>query len=434
MNQIIIEIAIVIALIFLNGFFSGTEMALIVLRKTRIKQLVQEGNKNAKLIEKLQNDPEKFLATIQVGITLINVIASAFAGATIAEALTPFVRQIPLPLIANHAETLSFIIIVMAMTYISLIFGELVPKSLGIKFSEKFALFSARPIYFLSQITFVFTKFLTGSSNLILKFFGDKTSFSEAKLTEDEVRSILYESHKSGVIKKYEHEMLNNVFEFSDMATSQIMTPRSKIFSIDAEDSFEENLKKIVKSGYSRIPVYKEKIDNVIGILNTKDLLQKCTPRQVKKIDLSSMVKPPLFVPNTQKIGSLLRKFQKGKIQMALVSDEYGDLDGLITLEDILEEIVGEISDESDEENTFIRKQKDGSYLVEGSTSVVDFNKFFLTSIPETEQYNTISGLLLDKFEKFPNVGDSTLIEGTEFTIKAKTDRLIKLVEVKKGK
>lgn len=430
MNHVIIEIAIVVALILLNGFFSGTEMALISLRRTRIKQLVKEGNKSAKIIERLQEEPEKFLATIQIGITLISVIASAFAGATIAETIAPLLQTSNWPVIANNAESISLILIIIFITYFSLILGELVPKSLGIKFSEKFALFAARPVYFLSKITFIFTKMLTASSNLILKVFGDHTSFAETKLTEEEVRTILYESHKSGVIQKYEHEILNNVFEFADMATSQIMTPRSKIFAIDVDEAFD--IKRIAKSGYSRIPVYKEKIDNIIGILNTKDLLQKVATKQAKKIDLSELLKPPFFVPNTQKIASLLRKFQKEKIQLAIVTDEYGDVDGLITIEDILEEIVGEISDESDEENELIHKQKDSSYRVDGSISIVDFNKYFATSLAETEQFNTISGLLLGKFEKFPNVGDKTVIEGIEFTIKEKTDRMIKAVEVKK--
>ncbi len=431
MNETLTEIIIVVALILMNGFFSGTEMALISLRKTRIKQLVKEGNKKAIIIEKLQENPEVFLATIQVGITLLSTIASTFAGANIAEKISPFLENSSWPFLAEHAETISFLAIVLAITYLSLIFGELVPKSLGLKFSERFSLFAARPIYWLSKISFFLTRLLTISSNFILKIFGDQTSFSETKLSEEELRAIIYEGHKSGVIKKYEHEILSNIFEFADIATAQIMTPRSKIFAVDIEDNPQANLRIIIEAGYSRIPFYKENIDNIIGILNIKDLLEEIGAEK-KKLNFAPLLSPPYFIPNTQKISNLLRKFQKDKIHLAIVTNEHGETDGLITIEDILEEIVGEIDDEGDEENKSIKKSRDGTYLVEGSTSIVDFNRFLKSSLPEDDQFTTISGLILDKLEKFPKTGDKITIDNLEFTIKDKTDRLIKNVTVKK--
>ncbi len=429
--SILAEIGLVFVLVILNGFFSGAEMAIISMRKTRIKELVKAGNKQAMIIDDFKKSPEQFLAIIQIGITLVSTIASVFAGANIADALTPVLEQTSWPFLSDHAAGISFVLIVVGITYLSIVFGELVPKSLGIKFAEKFALFVAYPLYFLSKIIVVITRILTASSNLILKIFGDQTSFSEAKLTQEELRSILYESHKAGTIAKQEHEILDNVFDFADIAVDQIMTPRSKIFAIDLDDPVNKNIQAIVSSGYSRIPVYKGKIDNVVGILNVKNLLPELQGRH-NPIQLARKITKPCFIPNTQRIGALLRLFQKGKIHLAIVTDEHGDVDGLITIEDILEEIVGDIRDESDDENKQVYRQKDGSYLVEGTLNIVDFNKFFKTALPEDEQYTTISGLLLEKFEKFPEVGTEIEIENFEFTVKAKTERTIETVSVKK--
>lgn len=430
MNETVAEVLIVIALILLNGFFSGTEMALISLRKSRLKQLVKEGNKKALIAEKLLQNPEEFLATIQVGITLVSTIASAFAGANMARVLNPFLEHSSWPVISQNAETISFAFIVIVVTYLTVILGELIPKSLGIKFSEKFSLFVVYPMYLLSKISFPITKLLTLSSNVVLKLFGDKTSFMESKITEEELRTILYESHKAGTLKKYEHEILDNIFDFSDIAVGQIMTPRSKIFAVDISESSEKNIKAIIESGYTRIPFFRDNIDNVIGILNIKYLLGELQKNHHP--NLSELMKKPYFVPNTQRISDLLKKFQKEKIHMAIVTDEHGDIDGLVTIEDILEEIVGDIDDESDEDKKLISRQKDGGYQVDGSVSIVDFNRYFKTDFPEDEQYITVSGLLLDQLEKIPDVGTKTIIGNVEFTIKEKTERMIKLLGIKK--
>ncbi len=431
MNETAIESLIVIGLIIINGFFSGAEMAIVSLRKTRIKQLVKEGNRNAGIIDKFQKNPERFLATIQVGITLVNTVASAYAGAKIAKEITPLFERAPWPIISQNAEGTSLAIVIIAVTYLTLILGELVPKSLGIKYSEKFALLAAPAIFVLSKISFIITKILTGSSNMILKIFGDETNFSEGKLNEDEIRIMLHESQKSGIIEKYEHEILDNVFEFADIATSQVMTPRSKIFAIDSIMKQEEILKRVIESGYSRIPFYKDRIDNIIGVLNIKDLLKYTKVDEDGEINFRDILMVPHFIPNTQKISSLLRKFQKSKFHLAIVTDEHGDVDGLITMEDVLEQLVGEISDENDEEQKNIRKYKNDSYIVEGDTSIIDFNKYFHSALAEDESYTTISGLLLDNLEKFPEIGDIIVIDRMEFTIKEKTERLIQSVYVK---
>ncbi len=429
MNPTILEIILVIILIILNGFFSGTEIALISFRRTRVRQLVKEGNKGAALVEKILKNPEEFLATIQVGVTLISTIASAFAGARIADAISPYLQQMPWPIISQHADGLSLLIVIFGITYLSVILGELIPKSLGIKFSEKFSLIAVYPMYFLSKIAYPITKLLTLSSNFVLKFFGDKTSFTESKLTEEELRAILYESHKAGTLKKEEHEILDNIFDFSDIASGQIMTTRSKIFAVDISEPYEKNIRAIIDSGFTRIPVFKDKLDNFLGILNIKDLLRELHANK-RLNSFEKLIKKAYFIPNTQRIGKLLKKFQKEKIHLAMVTDEHGDIDGLVTFEDVLEEIVGDISDENDETTKLITLQKDRSYSVEGSISIVDFNRYFKSSLPEDQQFTTISGLLLDKFEKIPEIGTKTVIDNFEFTIKEKTERMIKVFTV----
>lgn len=432
MNDITSDIVVIIALILLNGFFSGTEMAVISLRKTRLKQLVKNGNRNAMIIEKFQKNPEDLLATIQVGLTLLSTIASAYAATKITVALTPLLEKSSISFIAQNAEGISLALIVIVITYLTIIFGELIPKSLAIKFSERFALFAARPIYFLSKISFIITKSLTVSSNIILKIFGDKTSFSEGKLSEDEIRIMLHESQELGVIKKYEHQIMENVFGFTDIAVGQVMMPRTKIFAIDIDLPVTENIKHIIESGYSRIPMYRDSIDNIVGILHGKDLLQYIERSGKEDVDLLKLSRTPYYVTNTERISALLLKFQKEKIHIAIVTDEYGGVDGLITIEDILEELVGEISDETDMEQKSIRKEKDGSYVVEGDTSIIDFNRYFNTVLSEEEAYTTISGLLLEAFERLPKIGEKTIIDNLEFTIRDRTNRTILSTFVKR--
>lgn len=432
MNEITSDLIIIIALVLLNGFFAGTEMAMISIRKTKLKQLIKNGSRNAEIIEKFKKNPEELLATIQVGFTLVSTITSAYAATKITVALVPYLEQSSISIIARNAESISLAIIVVSVTYLTIIFGELIPKSLAIKYSERFALFAARPIYLLSKISFVITKFLTISSNVILKIFGDKTSFSEGKLSEDEIRIMLHESQESGVIKKYEHEILENVFEFADIAVGQVMMPRTKIFAIDIDVSVTENIKLIIESGYSRIPMYRDSIDNIVGILNGKDLLQYIERGEKNDVDLTKLSRTPYYVTNTERISALLRKFQKEKIHLAMVTDEYGGVDGLITIEDILEELVGEISDETDMEQKPIRKEKDGGYIVEGDTSIIDFNRYFNTFLPEDETYTTVSGLLQETFERLPKIGEKTIIDNLEFTIRDRTDRTILTAYVKR--
>ncbi len=430
MYKIITESLFILLLILLNGFFSAAEIAIISIRRSRTHELVQKGDKRAKIIEDLRDHPETFLATIQIGITVISTCASAFGGASLVEQLVPLVRQIPVDFIQQHADGISFTFVVVLISYFSLILGELVPKSLALSFAEKIALFVSYPLKAFSIICYAFIKFLTYSSNLILLPFKKSTNFTETKLSEEEIRYVIAEGRQAGTIEKREHEILENVFEFGDVEVRKIMIPPNKMTAFDIEEDDEKLIEKIIESGYSRVPIFKDQIDNIIGIVYVKDLFKKLAFNE--KIKISELLRPAIFIPMAQQLHDVLQKLKREKLHIAIVIDEHGGVAGIVTLEDILEELVGEISDESDDVSKDIIKQSDGTYLVEGSTSISDFNRIMKTKIPEDGSYQTISGFILELMKRFPRVGEKVIYKKLQFRIKEKTTKIIKRVVVTK--
>jgi putative hemolysin len=432
MNDLLTEILIIMGLILLNGFFASAEIAIIAMRRSRTKELIKKGNQKAKTVLFFQKNPEKFLATIQVGITLAGTFAAAYGGMSIVEKTAPFLKTLAIPFISDNATGISFFLIVILISFFSIIFGELVPKSLALNMAEKIALFVSFPIKFFYYVFFLFVKLLTVSSNLVLKLFGDKTSFSESKLSEEEIRYLILESKEAGTIETREHKFLENVFDFGDLEVSKVMVPHNKITAFDINDSPTKIINQLVKRNYSRIPIYDEERDNIIGILYSKDIMTKLARKQ--KVNIRELVRPPLFVPSTKRLHDLLQQFKKEKMHMAVVLDEHGGLDGIVTLEDILEELVGEISDESDAIQTEIQKLEDGTYLVEGSTTITYFNEVLKSSLPEDAQYNSISGFLLEQLRRIPKKGEKISYQNMQFTIAEASAKRIKKVTVKKGK
>lgn len=425
------ELLIILFVTLLNGFFAGSEIALISVRKTRIESLVKQGNRRAKIIKELQTNPENLFATIQIGISVLTIFVSAYAESSVATKLALYFERAGVPALVHYAHPLSFVLIIAFISYISLVLGELVPKSLGLRYAEKVALIAAYPIWWLSKVSYVLIKFLNFSSNLILKPFKDSTSFSESRLSEEELRTLIKEGRQAGTIAPREHEILENVFEFSDMSVDKIMTPSSKIIAINIEEPTESIVKKVTSSGYSRIPFYRGTLDNVVGILYTKTLLSHIG-KSVSTITWEELLHPVFFVPNTQKIGKLLQLFQKNKVQIALVTNEHGEIEGLITLEDILEEIVGDIADENDEVQEDIIKDKDGNFLAKGSVSIVDFNKYFKSNLSQDDQFSTLSGFILDKLERFARKGDTIIYNDLQFIVKERSRRTISKVIIKR--
>jgi putative hemolysin len=423
------EIFIVFILTLLNGFFSMSEIALITFRKTRIANLAKQGNSRAKVIQLLQQNPESLFATIQIGISIITIAASAFAGSSIAKDLASSLAKLNIPFIADHAYTISFTVVVVLLSYVSLTIGELIPKSLGLRYAEPTALLSAYPIWWLSKISGWLIRILNITSNSFLKIFKDSTTFTESRLSEEEIRSMISEGQKAGTIKAHENSIIQNVFDFSDLSVDKIMVPRTQMSAFDMNLPAREVVHKAIESGYSRIPVYQGNLNNIVGILYTKRLLAKFDEGN-QNLNLQEFLVPPYFVPNTMNISEVLQRLQRKKSHMALVTDEHGEIEGLVTLEDVLEEIVGDITDETDEADKGIKQDGEDS-IVNGNVSIVDFNKHFKTELPENEDYSTVSGFILDRLGRFPNEGDAVNFDNIKFTVKETTLRTVKTVLVK---
>ena len=417
--DLLVSLIIIFALILLNGFFSGAEIAIISLRKSRTKALRDEGNKRARLISRLQNNPDNFFATVQIGVTLVGVFNGVFAGSSLALKFSPLLEDIPY--IGPFSAQISMFILVVAITYLSLVFGELVPKSLALHNAERFALFVAYPLHIFSIIFQAFTKLLTFTSNLILKPFKDKTSFSETRLSPEEILHMVEEGVRAGTIEESEHELIENILEINETAAREVMVPRVDIQAISADAGLDEYRELINSSFFSRIPVFQDNLDNILGILHLKDLM-RVMARGADKIYTTDLVRPAVYVPETMKIGKILKDMQKRKIHMAIVVDEYGGTAGLLTMEDILEEIVGEIEEiKDDPDERKIIPQPDSSYLVVGSCSVIDFNEYFAASnggaqteavqespiaLPESDAYTSVAGFAIKTVGRFPEVGE----------------------------
>lgn len=408
-----------------------SEIALISVRKTRIASLVKKGSRSAKVVHELHQTPEKLFATIQIGISVITIFASAFAGASIAEELSHFLSNANIEFVATNAYGISFAVVVASLAYVNIVLGELVPKSLGLRYAENFSLLAAYPIFWLSKITSGLITLLNFSSNLILKIFKDSTNFMESRISEEEIRTLISEGKQAGTIEAKEHEFLENVFEFSDISVSKIMTPRANIIAFDINEEAGNVIPKVIEQGFTRVPFYDGNLDKIVGTLHVKDLLPSFG-KNFSEINIRKLLLPIFFVPDSQKINDVLTQFQKKNLHLALVTDEHGGIEGLITLEDVLEELVGEIADEDDESPKNFTKEKDGSQTVLGSTLIVDFNKHLHATLPEDEQYNTVSGFILEKLGRFALTGDIVEFENFNLTVKETNDHTVKTISVKK--
>ncbi len=427
-NEMILKIAIIFILTLINGFFSMSEIALITVRKTAIANLAKAGEKRAKIVQKLHENPESLFATIQVGISIITIASSAFAGLSLAEDLAILLRQTNISLIVDNSFGLSFVAVVAFVSYVSITIGELIPKSLGLRYAEPLALFAAYPIWGLSKISSGLIKLLNASSNLFLKLFKDSTSFTEGRLSEEEIRSLISEGRRAGTIEAHEDRIIQNVFDFSDLNVDKIMIPRTQMAAFDINLPAKKVIHEAIESGYSRIPIYESDLNNIVGILYTKQLLAKFDEGN-QNLDLKQFLVPAYFVPTTMHISEVLQRLQRKKAHMAMVTDEHGEITGLVTMEDVLEEIVGEIADETDEAKRNI-KQSGTGFLVAGDILVVDFNKYFKTELPENKDFTTVSGFILENLGRFSKANDIVNWNGIKFTVKEVTLRTVKTVFV----
>lgn len=425
------QLVVLIILIFVNAFFAAAEIAFISLNDAKIEKQVKEGNKKAKQIEKMLKAPSKFLATIQIGITLAGFLSSAFAADTFASELSPILNEwMPGPGI-GFWQALSIIVITIILSFFTLIFGELVPKRLAMKYSEKIAFSTIGIISFISVITSPFVKLLTATTNLVSKIFG-VSEYEEEVVTEEEIKMMVDQGQEKGVIKKNEKDLINNVFQLNDIDAAEIMTHRTDIFAIEINDNIYELLDEIDDYKYSRIPVYEETIDDIKGILFLKDILKALS--NGKKIKIKDIMREAYYVPETKPIDEVFKELQKNKMQMAIVVDEYGGTSGLLTMEDILEELVGNIFDEYDDVEVEFNKIDENTYMVEGSIPLYELKRILSVEIPEGD-YDTLSGYLIEKLGRIPDENEKPTIEDKKLTYKIEEleDKRIKWVKVCKN-
>ncbi|MEI3396319.1 MAG: hemolysin family protein [Clostridia bacterium] len=422
------QLIILAVLIFLNAFFAASEIAFISLNDTKIEKQAKDGNKKAKQIEKMLKTPSKFLATIQIGITLAGFLSSAFASDTFAEKLAPILFQCMPFFSLGVWKSISIIIITIILSFFTLVFGELVPKRLAMKNYEKIAFGTIGIIRAISIITSPFVKFLTLVTNSISKLFGVGEN-EEESVTEEEIKMMVDQGEEKGTIKEEEKELINNVFEFNDITASEIMKHRKDIFAVDINISNDELMEELSKEEYrySRIPVYDETIDEIKGILYIKDVLKNIGKKNFK---VKNVVKDAYFVSQTRLINEVFKELQKNKMQIAIIIDEYGGTAGLITMEDILEELVGDIYDEYDKEEKEFEKIDENTYIIVGSMPIYDVNKLLNANIPEGD-YDTLSGFLQEKLGRIPEEEENPIIETKEVTYKIEKYEDKRILKVK---
>jgi len=427
------EAVSIFILILVNGFFAASEIAMIATRRSRIDTLLEKGVKSAAAVARLKNDPDRFLATVQIGVTVVSSLASAIGGAAAINFLKPQIETLPIPLAARWGEAIAILIVVLPIAFLSLVLGELVPKSLALRFSERIACLVAPPIEFLARVSGFFVKTLTVSSNAVLWLFGGKEAGGASFISVDEVKSLIREGAARGIFNETEKELIHSVFEFADTSVKAVMIPRTEIHALEVHTSLAEVTKSFVDSGFSRIPVYEGDLDRVIGILYNKDIFKALQEKNDFRI--RDHLHPAFFVPSSLPISELLRQLQRRRLAMALVVNEFGEIEGLATLEDLLEEIVGEIRDEYDrEERSPVERLADGSLIINGSVLLKDLKSDFGLAFEESADYHTLAGFVLAQLKHIPRAGENVDHAGYRLTIVDMEGRRIVKIKMEEAK
>ena len=410
MDTWFLELVVIAVLIVLNGFFACSEFAIISIRKSRVAQLVAEGDERAKMVEEQQKDPPRLLAIVQIGMTLTGATASAVGGIVAVEHLKPMLQKLPYEVLRNAAEPISVTIVVVILSYLILIFGELVPKTIGLQYADTMALRLAKPIYILERIGGIVVSFLTLSCKTVLLLIGVKGK-ERAFITREEVQHIVAEGRETGAFSATEHEYIKNIFDFTHTSVREVMVPRMRMAAIDLELSRREMLDFILENQYSRYPVFHGSVENIAGFIHGKDFLGRIVIEP--DFDITAIVRPPFYVPEGKKVNDLLKEMQKKRIHMALVVDEYGGLSGLVTTEDLLEELVGEIEDEHDiGEPRRVQRLADGSMIVDALISIYDLADLLDIELEEELPYDTLAGMILHQLGRFPLKGEKLEVDG----------------------
>jgi putative hemolysin len=410
------EVVIILVLIVANGFFAASEIAVVSARKGRLEQQADEGRRGAQAALELSEHPNRFLSTVQVGITLVSTFAATFGGASLAGALAEWIALNPT--LAPYASTIALTAVTLAIAYFSLIVGELVPKRLALQNAEGMAALVAPVMQGLSRLAAPVVWFLTVSTELVLRLLG-RHNAPEMPVTEDDIMALVREGTEGGTVEAAEHELIANIFTFTDRTVRSMMTPRTHITALDVQTPHTQVLEQVIDSGYSRIPIYDGTLDTIVGILYAKDLLRICQHSEPPA--LGSLLRPALYIPESQRAALAFQHLKQNRHALALVLDEYGQVAGLLTLEDMLEELVGEIDDEYDEAREAMVRRADGTYLTDGLLPVADL----LATLPipdvaafvRSQGIETVAGLVLGLLGHVPQPGQHTTWHGYRFEV-----------------
>lgn len=409
------EIIIILVLIALNSIFAMSEFALVSAKKTRLRQKEEEGDTRAAIALKLANEPTPFLSTIQIGITLVGIFAGAFGGATIAEELSRYLGEIPT--LAPYSDALGITLVVLVITYLTLIFGELVPKRLALNNAEAIASNVAKPMFFLSLVAKPLVFILSYSTEAVLRLMRVQ-KINGPPVTEEEIKIMLEEGTEAGVFEKAELSMIEGVFDIGDRRVESLMTHRSDIIALDLEDPTDKNVQKIIGSGRSNFPAYEGDLDNIVGMVSVKDVMAHLV--EIGKIDIRGSVTKPLIAPEAVTVLKLLELFKETGVHIALITDEYGSIQGIITLHDIMEAIVGDVHSFGEPVEMQIVVREDGSWLVDGDTSVDKLKDVLsVDSFPEEEKgyYRTVAGMIMFILQRIAKTGDHVELNGLHYEV-----------------
>ncbi len=430
-SELLVKIPLLLVLILVNAFFAMSEMAIVSLNDAKIEKMAEDGHKKAKMVLNLTKNPTRFLSTIQIGVTLAGFLTSASAATAFAEMLTNAItRAFNVP--ENIISPVSVVLITIVMSYFSLVLGELAPKRIGMQVPEKIAFAVVKPLLVISKITAPFVKFLSISTNAVVRLLGFDPNANEEVVTEEEIRMMVDVGGEKGVIEDDQKEMINNIFEFDDMDAGDVMTHRTDVVAADVNDiTLDEFITLAIENGRSRIPLYDEDIDNIVGIVYVKDLL-KYVGKEVKvKTTLKNIMREPYFVPETKACGELFKEMRLKRIQMAVVVDEYGGTAGIVTLEDIVEAVMGNIQDEYDEEEEEISKIDENTFTVDGTIDIEEIDELIGKELPEGD-YETLAGFIMDELQCIPKSGEmnEVFFENVKFTVLEVEDRRIEKIKV----
>jgi putative hemolysin len=428
---LVFELLVILVLVIVNGILAGAEIAIVAIRSTRLDELVGTNGRAARAVKRLRDAPEQFLATVQIGITIVGATAGAFGGATFATDLEPLLR--PLPLVGPYAHDLALAIVIGIVSFLSIVFGELVPKSLALRFSERYALAVGRPLLGLSWLARPLIWLFAAVSNLVLRLFGDQTSFTETRVSPEELQQMVEQAAQSGSVHPKAGEIASRAIDFSKLTAGSVMIPRSRVVAVPRGAPVEEVRRIILEHGHTRLLVYERNLDDVVGYFNVKDVI--AVAWEGKLIVLEDLLRPAYFVPESMLAAELLQEMRQRRMPLAIVVDEQGGTSGIATLEDLLEELVGEMfSDRDATEPSPIRREPDGSAIVRGDVPVRDLNRELSLDMEEQDGSSTIAGLCLALAGRMPKAGEAfAASDGTALTIVRASERVIHAVRVAKA-